>query len=298
MRRWLIATLALLPVACDRLLSPTPNPDGPHTLKAYEHKEGDVYRVTRTEMAEADAAASSNFRTSANRGVAKEKVVFTDEVLARPDGGRTTRLRRTYEVIDRTDLKGAAIKSALVGKTVVVDWTEGKPKFEVDGQPPTAEQKRELEAEFRERKGKTRSPEMLPDRPVKVGETWQIDKTKFTDGLLDVEGVKCDVDHVRVSGKLVSLIQLCGVPRATVEVTVRVPVAEFTVPKSRTFKADDASSLTVTFSVDFCPDGTTPGCQMTHTTRGRVGADLPNNGLFTYHYNESGTYREEPAAKK
>lgn len=299
MRRWIVAVVALLPVACDRLFGPTFNPDGPHTLKPCEHKEGDVYRVTRTQMADADATATANFRRATNKGLSKEKVVFTDEVLAKPDGGRITRLRRTYEVIERTSLKGTALKSALVGKTVEIDWSEAKPQYEVNGQPPTADQKIELDAEFDgERKDKHHNANMLPDRPVKVGETWAIDKSNFADSLLDIEGVKFEANHARISGKLVSMTQLGATPRATVQFTFRVPIAEFSPPGSNALRADDVSSLTATFTVEFCADGSSPGYQMTHNVRGRAGGGLARNGLFAYHYNESGTIREEPTTKK
>jgi len=300
MRRWLIVTLALLPVGCGPLANFSSNPDGPHTLAISEHKEGDVYRVTWVRTSETDGmAASSGHRGKGGKEETKEKIVFTEEVLEKPAGAkRPTRLRRTYEVVDKSR-SGTAVKSHLVGKTAEVEWADDKPKFKVDGQPPTAEQKKELEREFGNTRSKTTTTaDMLPGKPVKVGETWPVDRESFVEGMTDTPGVTFDTAHCRITGKLVKVTNVGGKLQAAVEFTMRVPVSDIEIPGVGGFRADDASRMTVTATVEFCLDGSTPGEWTAYNGQGRVGADLPRNGLITVHYTEAGTIREEPVTKK
>jgi hypothetical protein len=301
MRRWIVAALALLPAACGRLSDTSPSPDATHTLALYEHKEGDVYRVARTKMSETDATATAGHRGMSDKVVVKEKVVFTEELLEKPAGAtRATRLRRTYEAVDKSHSKTGAQKSALMGKVVEVDRTGAKPRYTIDGRSPTPEQAKELDADFgREQTDTLTNADMLPGKPVKVGETWAVDRAKVAASLPQVPAVKFEADHVRVSGKLVSVTPQGGKSQAKVEFTLRMPVAEIRPDNLvRPLKTDAESSLVITVTVEFCPDGSTPGEIVYFDGRGRVGADLPNGGLFTMHYHETGTTSEEMPPKK
>lgn len=298
MRRWIVAALALLPAACGRVADVAAGPDATYTLALYEHKQGDLYRVTRTRMSETDATASAGHRGGTSKVVTKEKVVYTEELLEQPAGAtRATRLRRTYEAVDRTR-SGAAVKSALVGKAVEVDRTGASTKFTIDGRPPTAEQAKEVEADFVAERGETLTADLLPGRPVKVGETWAIDRGKVAAALPAAEGLKFELEHARASGKLVKVTHHGGRAVATAEFTVRVPVAEIGVPGQPWYKTDGESGLTVILTADFPADGSAPTSLLTHDARGRVGAKLSNNGLLTMHYHATGTTTEEMPPKK
>jgi hypothetical protein len=181
-------------------------------------------------------------------------LVYTDEVIENPKNeARATKLKRTFEkALITTNGKTSAL--GVEGKTILIEKVGDKYKFTVDGKPLPADSEKLLNDEFN--KGDQKDPRqvMLPQKPVKPGDTWKVDVADLMK-MMGPEGPQLDKDKTTASGKLVKTYQQDGKQFGVLEFTVDAPITGLG-PKGG-FVVKDGKMI-VTMTADGCIDGTSP----------------------------------------
>ncbi len=294
MSRPLCSALALLVAALPVLAA-----DDAYTLKLYKEKAGDAVKVTKVSKNDGTVKAVVGEMKVNDKLKGSEDVTYTDEYLEWPaDAKRATKLKRVYEKVDKTNQKGDAVESALAGKTVVVERAKGKSTYTVDDKAPTEEQRKELDAEFAGKSDEVNKHDMMPGKPVKVGDTWAIDRKKVMAVMGEMKGFSVDADKCKFTGKLVKAATKDGVLSGTVEVTMTFALTDFPLGENTAVPTEAGSEMTITAAIDCCLDGSTPGEKTTLTMKMAVKAKLPNDGTLEVNTVNSGTETSQPVTKK
>ena len=274
--------------------------DDTHSLKFYKAKEGEVYMKTK----ESKSTGRVTFAVGDQKGNEEQKpsetMVFTEEILTFPkDAKRPTKLKRTYEKVEKKDVKGDEVKSHLVGKTVVIERQNDKWVYTVDGKPPTDDQTKELDADFGDERADAMTPnEMLPGKAVKVGDTWAVDVKKAVESLGDLKGTVFDLEKSSFTGKLVKAETKDGVLRGTVEFTLKLALTDFGLGENQALPTEAGSDMTMKVVMDGCLDGSVPGEKSEMTMKVVVKAKLPMDGKFEMTSTTTAIDTEELAKKK
>jgi hypothetical protein len=149
------------------------------------------------------------------------KLVYRDEVLE-VDKGEVTQYRRRFETATETVNDSNVVVLPLHGKTIVVDRRSGKPQITwEDGNPVTGSLIDAIK-EGKDMIGNMASFEPLPDHPVKVGDSWNIDVSAIVKECEAKHG--CKLTGATGIGTLKEINQSAAGPRAKVEVRIRVPL--------------------------------------------------------------------------
>ncbi len=294
MARSLTCAALLLAVAL-----PVTAADDAYTIKLYKDKEGDVTKKTTVKKTEGTVSFAVGDMKGNEKQKGKEEVVYTEEILKWPaDAKRATKFSRTYEKVDKTSDRGEEVKSFLAGKTVVVDRSKDKPAFTVDGKPPTDDQQKELDAEFGEEKSDFDKHDMLPGKPVKVGDTWTLDKKKVLAALGEKTKFGFDEEKSSFTGKLVKAAMKDGALHGTIEFNLKFALTDFPLGPNMAAATEAGSVMTIKASIDCCLDGTVAGEKSDITMTMLVKAKLPMDGKLEIDSTVSGTETEVPVKKK
>lgn len=273
--------------------------DDAYTLKLYKEKEGDVVKVTKVSKTDGTVMAVVGPEKVNEKQKGSEDVAYTEEFLTWPaDAKRATKFRRVYEKVDKTNEKGEEVKSTLVGKTVVVERAKDKNTYTVDDKPPTAEQLKELDAEFAGKSDTMNKHDMMPDKAVKVGDTWTLDKKKVLAAMGEMKGFSTDAEKSKFTGKLVKAAKKDGVLMGTIEITLKFALTDFPLGENMAVPAEAGSEMSIVAVIDCCLDGTTAGEKTTLTMSMAVKAKLPMDGKLEINTTNTGTETEVPVKKK
>jgi hypothetical protein len=294
MSRTLFAALVALAAAL-----PAAAADETYTLKLYKEKEGDVIKKTKVSKTDGTVVFAVGEMKGDEKQKGSENSVLTEEVLKWPaDAKRATQLKRTYEKVDKTNDKGDEVKSYLVGKTVVITREKDKATYTVDGKAPTDDQAKELDAEFGEKSGDFNKHDMMPDKAVKVGDTWKLDMKKVMAAMGDMKGLNADPDKSEFTGKLVKAAKKDGALRGTLEFTLKFVLADFPLGPNMAVPTEPGSEMVIKATIECCLDGTQPGEKSDLNMKIVVKAKLPMDGKLELNTTVTGTETEEPVKKK
>jgi hypothetical protein len=181
----LLVTLVLSVPACSKKANtpggdggaPVPrgvdsDPNAAYTLQVREIQEGDKTEVVRHE------ATTQTQRGGTNTVEKLEKrLEYAEHIQLMPPGAPLpTKLTRTYAVAQKSDKSGQLQPLSFHGKTVSIEKSGATYGFKVDGKMMPRTDSAELEAEFSQA-DKVRIEALLPNRPVKVGEEWSVDRS-------------------------------------------------------------------------------------------------------------------------
>jgi hypothetical protein len=197
-------------------------------------------------------------------GATVEEVSYTDEILSqKANAKRLTKLRRTIHSMTRTDAQGKKTDGPLAGKTLV--------------------------------------SEMLPSKPVKVGETWSQDKKKVLasmKGLL-LDGTVVDEEKMSFLGKLVRAEKKDGGLYGTIELTSTLPVKKYQLDEQTILNADAGSVVTLQEVLTCRLDGGSPDCRYERVFSVAVKAKVPDGKVeVKVIVTTTGTEESVPQAKK
>jgi hypothetical protein len=233
------------------------------TFKEHTAKVGERTRVT-------EDVTNTTTTTFAAGGKQVKKVeakgrstVYVNEVLEMPASGRRpTKVRRTYEkAVDIAD--GKPTRRATEGKTVLIEKAGDKYTFAVGGGGELGKDAEELEKEFNKKDEKDSRKDLIPDRPLKPGETWTISKERIVKEL-EGQPLQLDKENVSGGGKLVRAYQKDGRQFGVIEITLALPVTGLGANNPVAVKT--GSKLTITLTGDGCLDGSVPaGTTVTRT---------------------------------
>lgn len=246
------------------------------TIKVKKAAKGDVIKESKSDENTDTSTVVVGGQTVKQEDKASNKAVFVDEILE-ADGKavKPTKLKRTYETAEAVR-RGQPVDLGLAGKTVLIEKTDKKYAYTVDGQPVGKAAADVLDREFN-RPGMAGFEEvMLPKKPVKVGDTWAGDVaevTKLVEALMTL-----DAGKTKVTGKLLKVYDKGGAKYGVIEYTLTLAVTGLSIP---TGKSDAAagSAMTFTITTDGCIDGSVYGGTAKGTVTGNIsGLKVPIQG--------------------
>lgn len=178
-----------------------PTIDGPtYKIKVAKREDAGAIRVTETRAVMATVVSGK--KTEAEE--TEEKAEYVERVVT-PGPVAPLKLTRAYRYAQKSKQHGPSRDLAYSGKTVVIEKKGDLHTFTVDGrqlQPADAE---ELVREF---SGADKIPldRRLPKSPVRVGETWQVDREVLRE-LARSSSDSMDPDRSTMTGKLTKAYQ-------------------------------------------------------------------------------------------
>jgi hypothetical protein len=253
------------------------------TLKDYEAKPGDRIRY-KTEERSANTVFAGEKKGKTETKT--ESLIFVEEVVEKPAGARRpTRLRRLYEKAEQTK-NGAPVGLALKGKTVVIEKKDDRYTFAFDdGKPLNAAASALLDRHFNKPNRLDGVEALFPKMPVKVGETWELDKEAVAKKLWDTSsGLAIDKTKTTATGKLAKAGRKNDVWVGVIEWNLGVVPTVY--PGKEPIPLKDGSRVELALTFDGCLDGTSPNARLV----GKMGfkmvvasdvADLTFNGEST-----------------
>ena len=234
------------------LLSLTAGAQEAITIKIAAPRPGDRSKVTLEDKTVTKTVFTVGGNEQSKDEVKTRSLVYVDEIIENPmNTKRPTKLKRTFEkaVIAKD---GQKLNLPVEGKSVLIDKKGEKYSFTVDGKGVTGDTLRILEDEFnRSGRGEVRDI-MFPKKPVKPGESWQVDgkelaKTMGEQGPTFAEGA------IRAQGTLVKAYKKGGKQFGVIEFDFAAPLTGLGPKSPVTVKE---GKMTMKLSGDGCIDGT------------------------------------------
>jgi hypothetical protein len=227
------------------------------TLKLPSPAKGDVQRVhfcgqQLVRMLSLDALGNDINERSGTVGTL---VIYTDEFLD-VDKDRATRFRRHFDALTETVNDADPVKLPWHGLTAVVDQREGKCHISADGgdQLPglLADQLEALLKTTRDKMAMLTAFNPLPDRPVKVGDSWNIDVTELIRACETKHN--CKMNGATAVGTLREVSPGPKGRRAKVEVNIRIPLTRISA-NGRELELNADSGTSLESILEFALDG-------------------------------------------
>ncbi|MEO2088194.1 MAG: hypothetical protein ABGY75_01680 [Gemmataceae bacterium] len=254
--------------------------DTTYTIKLYQSKAGDVSNETRKMSGDTTFSFTPTGQPEQKQTTKEgEHYQYTETILEKPAGAeRATKLTRTYETAEKTE-RGEMRKLAYQGKTLLIEKGKDKYTFTIDGKPLAAEDAKELDKKFNTPDA-DRGPanqELMPTKPVKVGDTWAVDTAKAIRSM-KADKLYPDEKKFTITGKLLKAYKKNAAQFGTIEIDTNMPLSEGDFGGNKVaFKAGSVMRFKMT--IDCCIDGSTPGVSSTADVSMTMLADLPNGAL-------------------
>lgn len=272
MRRFIGAAVMLAGLTVTAVLAQ----DAPITIKLKKAGAGETTKETKTETGKTKVVVSIMGMDQPKLEDTTASYAFTDEIIERagPKGSKPTKLKRTYEKAELTK-DGAKEDLGLDGKTVMIEKKSDGYVFLVNGKPLTGTAAEILKKEFGAKK-ETSEEDFLPEKPVKVGDSWKVNVEKAAAELAE-GGMVIDPDKSKGTGKLTKVYQKNGKTYGILEVEMDLIVSKIKGPQEIPLK--DGSKLNIKITIDGCIDGTeaTGGGKM--SMKGTLAGELMGVGL-------------------
>jgi len=268
-----------------------------YTLKLYKSKVGDQLKVSKSKTEGGTLKIEFGGMTRNEELAGGEKTVYTQEILAKPDGAKKpTKLKRTYEIAQKIEKK-ETVKQPFHGETVTIEKVGDKYEFTMNGKKMNAADAVELDKEFNKKSEGPTNDEMLSDKPVKVGESWDVDVKKAIESLNDDGKLTISEKGSSIKGKLLKAEKKDGVLFGTIEFTIVLVVEKMAFGPGESLPLKDGSKMKLVVAVETCLDGKVPGEKSDMTMLMTMEAGLPNNGKLVIDGKTTGTDSETPVKK-
>jgi hypothetical protein len=225
-------------------------------IKIKKRSKGEMVKETKTEVTKYSVAVMAGEMNINQEGRDTGTFVFTDEVIEQADGAkRPTKLKRIYDKAEGQE-RGTAVEYQLAGKTVVIEKGKDKYTFAIDGKPVTGSAAEKLDKEFNKKSDLEVEDVMLPKKPVKVGDTWELDGKQLAEVFGDE--MELDIKKVKGSGKLVKVYDKDGRKNGVIEMTLELPIVKM-IGKGEEKAMGAGSFMKMELTMDGCIDGTATG---------------------------------------
>jgi hypothetical protein len=147
--------------------------------------------------------------------------------------------------------------------------------FTIDGMPATAAVAAKLAPEFGKGADKMRPEDLLPDKPVKPGDTWKVEGAKLLASLGGEAKNTIDADKTVINGKLVKTYKKDGKLFGVAELDGDIVIAA--LGEKLAIKVKPGSKMNLKMTVDACIDGSAPGSKMNGTLT--IALDAEGSGV-------------------
>jgi hypothetical protein len=254
--------------------------DKTYTIKVYNPQEGDLVKETskKTEKGENIVTIMGNTtNTPVNTGSQQE---FTEKVLkVGKDARKPISGERKYSVSQKRGPMDMEMKATpLQGKTFVYKLADGKYSFTLDGKDATAEDVGDVAAEFGEKVKAPKSEDMLPEKPVKVGDTWKLSREKVFKPIAEAlkASMTLDEENAVLTGKLLAVSEKNGAVYGKMEFIFELTPLVVT-GGGMNIPLEKGSQLKVTTTIEIPIDGTKGVETSKEESTVKILAKLPNN---------------------
>jgi len=210
--------------------------------------------------------------------------------------GPRHKLERHYDQAAARD-EGELKPLAFEGKTVLITEKDGQYGFKVkDGAELAGDDAAPLEREFNKDKDDKAGLDklLMPQKAVKVGETWKVPVEILIKIFAKKGGTEFDADKASGTGKLLRVYKHGGKQFGVFDFHVELPLKAIEMEKKQ-YKTEAGSKVTFMITQDACIDGSDAGYTMTiafhiHSVaavpdadnpQGRVTLDLRHSGSKT-----------------
>lgn len=232
-----------------------------HTIKV---KSATVGSVTRIDKHEDSLEAVRVTDPDGNKVHEENKkknfhYIYTETLLEKPEGAkRPIRLKRTYEKA-LSKLEEGDLILPYQGKTVLIEKKDGRYHFEYEnGQALTPAAAKNLEEEWNKKNDD--DPDfvnvLLPQKAVKVGDTWTLPAEAIGKGIEDKDNkVKFNHDKSNGRGKLLKVYQQDGRQYGVMHLRVELAPLSFKGDDGNDIKLQPDAKLVIELKMDGCIDG-------------------------------------------
>jgi hypothetical protein len=230
------------------------------TIKLARPKAGDRVRVTRTEKTKTVTTVAAGGKEQKKDEVVAKSVVYVDEIITPGENDKKpVKLKRTYEKYE-VSKSGKEESGPPLDKAILIEKTGEAYTYTIDGKPVEAAVAARLAADFERSTDKARPEDLLPEKPVKPGDTWKIEGAKLVASLGGDARDTIDADRTVINGKLVKTYRKDGKLFGVAEFDGDIAIASLggKVP----VKVKPGAKLGIKMTVDACIDGTTPGLRV------------------------------------
>jgi hypothetical protein len=243
------------------------------TFKLSQPKPEDRVRVTQSDKTKITRTTTIGGKKAVVNEQNSAAWVYVGEIApkaAKDDQPKLTRTYQKFEVLTN----GKAEVGPPLKVPILIEKKGDEFAFSAgEKQLPPAFVKR-LEGELSPATQGVTPVEMIPDKPVKPGDTWKIDATKAFQG---TGKVTLDADRGTMTGKLVKVYKKDDRQFATLEFTASAPIKSLgpdiaLIPK-------DGSVAELKMTVDACIDGTDPFSRTNSRVSFRVEAAIPGGTI-------------------
>ena len=259
-------------------------PVGADDEKTYEIKlkpeaVGDRIKVTKSDVSKNSAIIDVMGQKNENAEKKTVKFSYTEELLERDVKAKvSTKLKRTYTQAEKT-VDGAKTKFSYLDKTVLIVRVDGKFTFTVNGDELDDDEAEDLNEEFNKKdEVPLHDEDLLPKKPVKIGEPWVVDTAMVVKSFESVVPFTLDVEKSKVVGKLLKAYTKDDKQFGTIEMTVTLVVKEFKLD-GQEIELKPGSTMLITSITEQCIDGTSHALNEKSTVKMDLTGEIPNGTL-------------------
>ena len=234
---------------------------------------------------------------------------YKESILAKEKGKKATKLRREYS---KAVVKVGKNETTLPyqGKTVLIEKKDGKYHFQIEGGDELTGKDAELLSKSFSAGGEDDVSEeldkiFLPQKPVKVDETWKIEPDALVKAFSKDPKQPFPVDKSKVAGtgKLVRAYKKDGKQYGVLDVKVDLPLkGDFPLVPGQSAPIQAGSKMTLHVEVDACIDGSCSDAVADTTMEADIVATIkgPDGKQYkmTLHSTQKGKTDEKDQSKK
>ncbi len=184
----------------------TLDPNATYTITFRGVKKGDRHRIVKAR----DATAEITNQDAKTTETKKEefRYDYTETILeTSPDEPRPTKVTRVYTIARKNGPDGKQQNASYVGKTITIERYLQGYKYSVEGESLPPLEQHEIAEDFV--KGSWKLDNNLPDKPVKVGDQWEVDFASIT-SIAGAPQKGLDIEKSKITGRLVRVYEKDG----------------------------------------------------------------------------------------
>ena len=245
-------------------------------MKEYAPKVGDRVRVTDEDRTVTRTVIEVDGKRNDKTERGTKLTVYVSETLAvKADEKKAVKLKRVYEKSEEVK-DGTTSKLPLDGKTVVIEKKGDKYTFTyANGKAVDGKALEDLDNEFNKKDDNLE--DFIPKRPLKIGETWTMDREKLIKAMTkdkEKEPFEIDAKKVTGTGKLADAYTFGGHKYGVYDLHLEFPLTALSGEGKVPLKA--GSKMAMHIVGDGNVDGTEPDGIVTMRMTLRVFFEAPN----------------------
>ncbi|MGL6072857.1 MAG: hypothetical protein ACRC8S_01720 [Fimbriiglobus sp.] len=209
----------------------------------------------------------------------KRTAEFVEKYLKMKKGQSNPILgERVYQEAKKSKNKSDAMESDMLeGKTLRYEMVDGQYQLKLDGKEILVEELGEFGTSFKSYKTSPKNQNMIPDKPVKVGESWKLNEEKVMKLIFEKfksSGMIIDESKTKGTGKLLAVSEKNGTTYGKLQFTFEVPLVKI-VKGDTILEEGSFSSFRVT--IDTPIDGSNKTTTIQTEAKTLIHSKFPNN---------------------